>query len=113
MLEILAGAFGLVTQQPVIRVGRIAGQYAKPRSKPSERIGEIELPAYRGDMVNSHVAIPTAANPIRNACSKAIRPPARSWNTWAGRTVSPWRLAGLDQPRDAAARLRIADAARR
>ncbi|NWB97469.1 3-deoxy-7-phosphoheptulonate synthase [Pseudomonas gingeri] len=56
VLEILAGAFGLVTQQPVIRVGRIAGQYAKPRSKPNELIGEIELPAYRGDMVNSHAA---------------------------------------------------------
>jgi len=37
---------------PVVRVGRIAGQYAKPRSSPSEQRGDIELPAYRGDLVN-------------------------------------------------------------
>jgi 3-deoxy-7-phosphoheptulonate synthase len=37
---------------PVVKVGRIAGQFAKPRSSPTERKGEIELPAYRGDIVN-------------------------------------------------------------
>ena len=37
---------------PVVKVGRIAGQFAKPRSSGSETIGGVELPAYRGDMVN-------------------------------------------------------------
>jgi 3-deoxy-7-phosphoheptulonate synthase len=37
---------------PVVKVGRIAGQFAKPRSAPAERVGGIELPVYRGDMVN-------------------------------------------------------------
>ena len=37
---------------PVIKVGRIAGQFAKPRSNDQERRGEISLPAYRGDAVN-------------------------------------------------------------
>jgi 3-deoxy-7-phosphoheptulonate synthase len=37
---------------PVVKVGRVAGQFAKPRSAPNERIGEIELPSYRGDIVN-------------------------------------------------------------
>ena len=37
---------------PVVKVGRIAGQYAKPRSRPTETRGEVTLPAYRGDMVN-------------------------------------------------------------
>lgn len=37
---------------PVVRIGRMAGQYAKPRSKSSERIGELELPIYRGDLIN-------------------------------------------------------------
>src|ERR671920_1055301 len=37
---------------PVVKVGRIAGQFAKPRSAPSERIDGVELPVYRGDMVN-------------------------------------------------------------
>lgn len=39
-------------QKPVIRVGRIAGQYAKPRSKDSETQDGVTLPSYRGDCVN-------------------------------------------------------------
>src|SRR3990170_8695005 len=38
--------------QPVVKVGRIAGQFAKPRSSPAETIGGKELPSYRGDIVN-------------------------------------------------------------
>ncbi|WP_319774165.1 class II 3-deoxy-7-phosphoheptulonate synthase [Breoghania sp.] len=37
---------------PVVKVGRIAGQFAKPRSSPTEKIGDVELPSYRGDIVN-------------------------------------------------------------
>ena len=37
---------------PVVKVGRLAGQFAKPRSRPTERQGECELPIYRGDIVN-------------------------------------------------------------
>jgi 3-deoxy-7-phosphoheptulonate synthase len=37
---------------PVIKVGRMAGQFAKPRSKDTETRGEVTLPAYRGDAVN-------------------------------------------------------------
>jgi len=40
------------TRKGVIRVGRIAGQYAKPRSANTEVRGEVELPSYRGDLVN-------------------------------------------------------------
>lgn len=40
------------TRKPVIRVGRIAGQYAKPRSAYTEVRGGVELPSYRGDLVN-------------------------------------------------------------
>jgi 3-deoxy-7-phosphoheptulonate synthase len=39
---------------PVIKVGRIAGQFAKPRSSPTEVIDGVELPSYRGDMVNGN-----------------------------------------------------------
>ncbi len=39
---------------PVVKVGRMAGQYAKPRSKPTEVRGGVELRAYRGDMVNDY-----------------------------------------------------------
>ena len=37
---------------PVVKIGRMAGQYAKPRSKDTETREGVELPAYRGDMVN-------------------------------------------------------------
>ncbi len=37
---------------PVVKVGRIAGQFAKPRSSPMEKLGAVELPSYRGDVVN-------------------------------------------------------------
>jgi 3-deoxy-7-phosphoheptulonate synthase len=37
---------------PVVKVGRIAGQFAKPRSAPDETIGDITLPSFRGHMVN-------------------------------------------------------------
>ncbi len=39
--------------KPVVKVGRIAGQYAKPRSSDTEMIDGVELPSYRGDMANS------------------------------------------------------------
>ena len=38
---------------PVVRVGRFAGQYAKPRSVDSETIDGVTLPVYRGDIVNA------------------------------------------------------------
>jgi 3-deoxy-7-phosphoheptulonate synthase len=44
---------------PVIKIGRMAGQFAKPRSSPFEKIGELELPSFRGHIVNG--AAPTAA----------------------------------------------------
>jgi 3-deoxy-7-phosphoheptulonate synthase len=37
---------------PIVRIGRIAGQYAKPRSSATEKIGDREVPSFRGDNVN-------------------------------------------------------------
>ncbi len=39
--------------KPVVKVGRIAGQYAKPRSSDTEMVDGVEIPSYRGDMANS------------------------------------------------------------
>jgi 3-deoxy-7-phosphoheptulonate synthase len=44
---------------PTVKIGRIAGQFAKPRSSPVERVGDLDLPAFRGHMVND--AAPTEA----------------------------------------------------
>ncbi len=38
--------------KPVVKVGRIAGQFAKPRSSDTETVDGVEMPSYRGDMVN-------------------------------------------------------------
>lgn len=40
------------TRQPIVRIGRIAGQYAKPRSSDTETREGISLPSYRGDLIN-------------------------------------------------------------
>lgn len=52
LLDLLAGRMETATRKPVVRVGRIAGQFAKPRSQPTEIVGGVELPVYRGHMVN-------------------------------------------------------------
>ena len=40
-------------RKPVVKIGRIAGQYAKPRSKPTETVDGMEVLTYRGDNINS------------------------------------------------------------
>jgi 3-deoxy-7-phosphoheptulonate synthase len=54
------------TRKPVVRIGRIAGQYAKPRSADVETRGEVTLPAYRGDIINrdSFTAADRAPDPM-------------------------------------------------
>jgi len=49
--------------KPVVKLGRIAGQYAKPRSADTEMINGVELPSYRGDMVNAIDPTPEARRP--------------------------------------------------
>ncbi|MEU6711274.1 3-deoxy-7-phosphoheptulonate synthase [Nonomuraea sp. NPDC046802] len=51
-LDIFAGALKMVTHKPVLRVGRIGGQFAKPRSNPTEKVGDLTLPVFRGHLVN-------------------------------------------------------------
>jgi 3-deoxy-7-phosphoheptulonate synthase len=40
-------------RKPIVRIGRIAGQYAKPRSQDTETVNGQEIPVYRGDIINS------------------------------------------------------------
>jgi 3-deoxy-7-phosphoheptulonate synthase len=48
---------------PVIKVGRMAGQFAKPRSAPTETVDGVELPSYRGDIINELAFTPEARFP--------------------------------------------------
>ncbi|HUP03964.1 MAG TPA: 3-deoxy-7-phosphoheptulonate synthase class II [Bryobacteraceae bacterium] len=50
-------------QRPVIRIGRFAGQYAKPRSSDFETRDGVNLPAYRGDLVNGSEFTPESRAP--------------------------------------------------
>ncbi len=52
LLDVLAGTMRMRTHKPVLRVGRIAGQFSKPRSASTEQVGDTVLPVYRGHMVN-------------------------------------------------------------
>lgn len=63
LLNMLAGALEMESGKPVVRVGRIAGQYAKPRSQPLEQVGDLKLPVYRGHMVNSPEPDPALREP--------------------------------------------------
>jgi 3-deoxy-7-phosphoheptulonate synthase len=48
---------------PVIKMGRMAGQFAKPRSSDTETRGDVTLPAYRGDIVNGYDFTPESRQP--------------------------------------------------
>ena len=48
---------------PVVKLGRMAGQFAKPRSAPTETIDGVELPSYRGDNVNDIAFTPESRIP--------------------------------------------------
>src|SRR5919201_6392785 len=48
---------------PVVKVGRIAGQFAKPRSAPTERVGNLDLPSFRGHMIHDDAPTATARIP--------------------------------------------------
>ncbi len=62
-------------KMPVLRVGRFAGQYAKPRSTDSETRDGVTLPSYRGDIVNGPEFSPAARRPDP---ARMIRAHARS-----------------------------------
>ena len=51
---------------PVVKLGRIAGQFAKPRSSPTEQVGDLVLESFRGHMVNDDLPVPSARIPDPN-----------------------------------------------
>jgi 3-deoxy-7-phosphoheptulonate synthase len=53
-------------RRPVIRIGRFAGQYAKPRSSPTEQRDGVELPSYFGDLINRSEFTESARRPDPN-----------------------------------------------
>ncbi|BBH10798.1 3-deoxy-7-phosphoheptulonate synthase [Chromobacterium haemolyticum] len=93
LLERMAADLGQALQRPVLRIGRIAGQYAKPRSQPQEALGGLSLPSYRGDIVNG----------VEFAASARAHDPQRLESAYFHAAASLNYLRGLDReaaPRD-------------
>ncbi|MFC7051366.1 class II 3-deoxy-7-phosphoheptulonate synthase [Hansschlegelia quercus] len=65
---------------PVVKVGRIAGQFAKPRSSPTEIVDGVELPIYRGDIINGTEATPEQRIPDPRRQLEAYRQSAATLN---------------------------------
>ncbi len=65
---------------PVVKVGRMAGQFAKPRSSGIETIGDVTLPAYRGDMVNGMDFTPESRIPDPDRMVRAYNQAAATLN---------------------------------
>jgi len=59
----MAAILQYYSSMPVIKVGRMAGQFAKPRSSDTETRGDVTLPAYRGDAVNDLAFTEAARRP--------------------------------------------------
>jgi len=65
---------------PVVKVGRMAGQFAKPRSAPTEVVDGQELPSYRGDIINDLPFTPEARIPNPQKILQAYTQAAASLN---------------------------------
>src|SRR5689334_2420889 len=65
---------------PVVKVGRIAGQFAKPRSSPTEKVDGKELPSYRGDIINDIAFTEAARTPDPQRQLMAYRQSAATLN---------------------------------
>jgi 3-deoxy-7-phosphoheptulonate synthase len=100
MAVVLTYAAGL----PVVKVGRIAGQFAKPRSSATETRNGEELPSYRGDIINDIEFTPGARTPDPRRQLEAYRQSAATLNllrafAWGGYaslgSVHQWMLGFL------------------
>jgi 3-deoxy-7-phosphoheptulonate synthase len=90
LLDTLAGVLKTAARTPVVRVGRIAGQYAKPRSADTEVVGGVELPVYRGHMVN---------DPEPDAAARRPDPKRILHGYWAAReAVDALRPTAFEAP---------------
>lgn len=65
---------------PVVKIGRIAGQFAKPRTLPTERVGDVEMPAFRGHIVNDDAPLPAARVPDPDRMVRAYHHSAATLN---------------------------------
>jgi 3-deoxy-7-phosphoheptulonate synthase len=87
-------------RKPVVKVGRIAGQFAKPRSSSVEQIDGVELPSYRGDIINGMAFTPEERLPDPQRLLRAYNQSASTLNLLrafaGGRLCRPVQHPSLD-----------------
>ena len=83
---------------PVVKIGRMAGQFAKPRTSDTETIDGVELPAYRGDNINGSEFTPEARIPDPDRLVRAYNQSAATLNLLRG--FSTGGYAGLNRVSD-------------
>ncbi len=95
---------------PVIKMGRMAGQFAKPRSSDTETRGDVTLPAFRGDIINGYDFTEESRTPDPRRLMKAYNTSASTLNlirafTTGGfadlRSVHEWNRGFADNPANA------------
>lgn len=76
----MAVVLTFASKLPTVKIGRMAGQFAKPRSGPTEQIGETILPSYRGDIINDIAFEAAAREPDPERMIKAYNQSAATLN---------------------------------
>ncbi|HWT09631.1 MAG TPA: 3-deoxy-7-phosphoheptulonate synthase, partial [Roseomonas sp.] len=76
----MAVVMTFASKLPVVKLGRMAGQFAKPRSAGTEVVGGVELPSYRGDIINGFDFTPDARVPDPQRMLQAYTQAAASLN---------------------------------
>ncbi|MFD5495990.1 3-deoxy-7-phosphoheptulonate synthase [Streptomyces sp. NPDC001812] len=79
-LNQMAAVVAEAAVMPVVTIGRMAGQYAKPRSHAHETRDGVTLPAYRGDLVNASAFTPESRTPQPGRLARAHRVSATTLN---------------------------------
>ena len=91
----MAVVLTFASKLPIVKVGRMAGQFAKPRSADTETIGGVELPSYRGDNVNDIAFTPESREPDAQRMIRAYNQSAATLNLL--RAFSTGGYASLDR----------------
>jgi len=76
----MAVVLTFASKLPIVKVGRMAGQFAKPRSAPNETIGDVDLPSYRGDIINDIAFTPESREPDPQRMVRAYNQSAATLN---------------------------------
>lgn len=102
----MAVVLTFASKQPVVKVGRVAGQFAKPRSAPTETQGDVELSSYFGDIINDIAFEGEGRKPDPERMVRAYSQAAATMNllrAFAGggyanlRQVHQWTLDHIDR----------------